>query len=203
MHTHLYVYVLMQNTHCTRVLSVLLHYQQQVWLGFQRHVAWCLCMYVQTHVNLTYKRIFNILTQYIHIHIMFHYYEHQVWLGIQHHVTWCICVKRYGYLYSHTHYANNLRTHKCYIHTHYAYMLTTCLIIINTRCGSAFNATLPGWCMPVLDEPIPMMTCSKGSQSCSSLPAVCVCVCVFVSVRVCVCMCVCARACYKPICMVT
>mmetsp|Transcript_60291 Transcript_60291/g.88303 ORF Transcript_60291/g.88303 Transcript_60291/m.88303 type:complete len:279 (-) Transcript_60291:27-863(-) len=38
-------------------------------------------------------------------------------------------------------------------------------------CGSAFNTTLPGWCMPVLDEPIPMMTCSKGSQSCSSLPA--------------------------------
>lgn len=38
-------------------------------------------------------------------------------------------------------------------------------------CGSSFNATAPGWCMPVLDEPIPMMTCSKGSQSCSSLPA--------------------------------
>ena len=54
-------------------------------------------------------------------------------------------------------------------------MMTTCLIVINTRCGSAFNTTLPGWCMPVLDEPIPMMTCSKGSQSCSSLPAVCVC----------------------------
>lgn len=38
-------------------------------------------------------------------------------------------------------------------------------------CGSAWNATAPGWCMPVLDEPMPMMTCSKGSQSCSSLPA--------------------------------
>jgi len=38
-------------------------------------------------------------------------------------------------------------------------------------CGSVWNTTAAGWCMPVLDEPIPMMTCSKGSQSCSSLPA--------------------------------
>jgi len=41
-------------------------------------------------------------------------------------------------------------------------------------CGSVWNTTSPGWCMPVLDEPIPMMTCSKGSMSCSSLaPAAC------------------------------
>ena len=38
-------------------------------------------------------------------------------------------------------------------------------------CGSAMNATSPGWCMPMLDVPIPMLQCSKSGVSCTSLPA--------------------------------
>ena len=34
-------------------------------------------------------------------------------------------------------------------------------------CGTMFNASAAGFCMPVLDIPIPTMKCSKGTISCS------------------------------------
>lgn len=35
-------------------------------------------------------------------------------------------------------------------------------------CGSLFNATAPGFCMPMIDVPVPSLTCSKGGALCTS-----------------------------------
>jgi hypothetical protein len=36
-------------------------------------------------------------------------------------------------------------------------------------CGTVWNATSPGFCMPVMDEPIPSMMCSKQGKSCGDM----------------------------------
>ena len=36
-------------------------------------------------------------------------------------------------------------------------------------CGTVWNATAPGFCMPVMDEPIPSMMCSKQGKSCGDM----------------------------------
>jgi len=35
-------------------------------------------------------------------------------------------------------------------------------------CGSIFNATASGFCMPMIDVPVPSLTCSKGGALCSA-----------------------------------